>query len=863
MNSNTNKNYGRGSNRKQNNNQNNRRYKAYREKNYDEIGKQQYPNGDQSFISNIEGNSSQSQIYNQDQSFQGLDIMRNNSSKQDNDNEATIFTRDDLSNTGIRQSSFQEESKTYNFSFTPTKDQTRETRQTQNTRSKVYSYGRGQNQRNKNLNEDQHFQEMRNNRNQRAGVNDNHQTSTQNNSSIQTEGGTHDNRNRRIQRDNRNNERPRFYSTNTLKELIQFETQALVQKLISFGDLNQKINGTFYTREAFSFFVKILFRLLTDENVLSTELNLIFSHFLDSKFMNTIEEEYLRDMSKIKNQLEYYYMLVDLEYVLKDLAQKLVLRRFRLKEEEKTSDLNRQILNEDTIDNSVTDYQDQPPDDFQNINVSPTEAEIKADSDPFLRPMPEKGQFKDRHDYLDIVYRLLREDAIRPLRRGSKRLLPGSLVILSSDEFQTLSFFLVQAGNQDRMVRTTRQSRYVQINIMMLAKVNENIGQQATLLEYFIHHRKLKLKMLESQAYFESYRHVLKKIKEIDRWEKIPFDKYFVGLERTVIDRPPMYQLFEQSNILQNVQQFINLEISTKNFDESQLNAIKACLYQELAIIQGPPGTGKTYVGQIFVSILLKIKEKFNVKNGPILLVCYTNHALDQFLDLVSGFTGNFVRIGGNIKNEKFKNHTFTQYQKKIGARYYSRFYSILSEIDQQQIYIQDRNSIFLMNDLGIINNNTKVMMAKTLLLKIQQDFKFYLKDQIENIFSNQANQDFGNYAYQYIFGLVEEETDLPVVFWLGIIDLEKFLRDILLSLQTGELNIQDLELFDVNFDDFEQRERDYEESLFDDDNYSIRRQIKSELKTKYENLTMHYHRLYQNEYYQGLSNFFQCTQRG
>ena len=40
------------------------------------------------------------------------------------------------------------------------------------------------------------------------------------------------------------------------------------------------------------------------------------------------------------------------------------------------------------------------------------------DSVPFLRAMPSNGVFKDAHDYLDVVYRLLREDAVRPLREG-------------------------------------------------------------------------------------------------------------------------------------------------------------------------------------------------------------------------------------------------------------------------------------------------------------------------------------------------------------------------------------------------------------------------------------------------------------
>ena len=77
------------------------------------------------------------------------------------------------------------------------------------------------------------------------------------------------------------------------------------------------------------------------------------------------------------------------------------------------------------------------------------------------------------------------------------------------------------------------------------------------------------------------------------------------------------------------------------SLDESQFNAIKVCLNNEIGIIQGPPGTGKTHVGAILTHILLQ-----NIKS-PILIVCFTNHALDQFIEHLIPFTSNIVRIGG------------------------------------------------------------------------------------------------------------------------------------------------------------------------------------------------------------------------
>ena len=83
----------------------------------------------------------------------------------------------------------------------------------------------------------------------------------------------------------------------------------------------------------------------------------------------------------------------------------------------------------------------------------------------------------------------------------------------------------------------------------------------------------------------------------------------------------------------------------------------------ELALIQGPPGTGKSYVGIELVKVLLAntwstsaAADKHQLEHpesplgpviGPILIVCLTNHALDQFLEALhnAGIRG-IVRVG-------------------------------------------------------------------------------------------------------------------------------------------------------------------------------------------------------------------------
>ncbi|CAC5378330.1 unnamed protein product [Mytilus coruscus] len=84
--------------------------------------------------------------------------------------------------------------------------------------------------------------------------------------------------------------------------------------------------------------------------------------------------------------------------------------------------------------------------------------------------------------------------------------------------------------------------------------------------------------------------------------------------------------------------------------DESQRTAFISALTMEFVLIQGPPGTGKSYIGLQNARTLLLNKDKWkmqlgcnhyggsNEKHQCILIVCYTNHALDQFVEGIIKF---------------------------------------------------------------------------------------------------------------------------------------------------------------------------------------------------------------------------------
>ncbi|KAL8676499.1 MAG: hypothetical protein Q9186_006983 [Xanthomendoza sp. 1 TL-2023] len=87
------------------------------------------------------------------------------------------------------------------------------------------------------------------------------------------------------------------------------------------------------------------------------------------------------------------------------------------------------------------------------------------------------------------------------------------------------------------------------------------------------------------------------------------------------------------------------------NLDEAQQTAVLHALNNSLALIQGPPGTGKSYTGVSIIKVLLHNRTAAEL--GPIICVCYTNHALDQLLEhLVRDNIKQIVRIGSRSRSE-------------------------------------------------------------------------------------------------------------------------------------------------------------------------------------------------------------------
>ncbi|XP_064132257.1 NFX1-type zinc finger-containing protein 1 isoform X2 [Loxodonta africana] len=294
-------------------------------------------------------------------------------------------------------------------------------------------------------------------------------------------------------------------------------------------------------------------------------------------------------------------------------------------------------------------------DSYRTMPIYPTYNEVHMDERPFLRPNIISGKYDSTAVYLDTHFRLLREDFVRPLREGilellqsfedqglrkrkfddiriyfdtriitpmcsslgivykvkfdtkplkfvrwqnSKRLLYGSLVCMSKDNFETFLFATVSNREQEDLCQGIVQLCFNEQSQQLLAEVKPS--------DSFL--------MVETTAYFEAYRHVLEGLQEVQE-EDVPFQRNIVECDSHV--REPRYLLeggrYDFTPLIENPsapgkslrnteglrRPRVNVLDPTQwpskealKLDDSQMEALQFALTRELAIIQGPPGTG-------------------------------------------------------------------------------------------------------------------------------------------------------------------------------------------------------------------------------------------------------------------------------
>ncbi|KAJ8311089.1 hypothetical protein KUTeg_011358 [Tegillarca granosa] len=468
-----------------------------------------------------------------------------------------------------------------------------------------------------------------------------------------------------------------------------------------------------------------------------------------------------------------------------------------------------------------------------------------------MRRNKAKGGYDNLEHYLDVQFRLLREDFLAPLRDGikeymetlhtegkvkklqelriysdvqiicpictnkglcyriafdahklkrvkweaSKRLIFGSLLCLSSDNFQTLLFATVV----DREPKKLKEG-------ILDVKFEHNMQQMSEISgdERFT--------MAETTAYFEAYRHVLSGLQVMQEGQ-LPFEKFIVNCETDVkapvyiaqnpnaavydlrplvdeevvirrqrrlgdlidddTDAPPMYK-FSTKSVTATEVPIMELRVwplpEQLHLDMSQYRAIQNALTKEFVIIQGPPGTGKTYIGLKIVKALLHNHRIWNRNlltgnqdDRPMLIVCYTNHALDQFLEgIIKFYRGDVIRVGGRSSSEIMKKYNLSNFRQRI-------------RIDRDVPGAIHRSRIQTKNEMKLLQDE-----INRYAVRIEQAERDILHEDVLEPFIGELHSDFmAGYeslmaAYDPFYGFQshKRKNTSAIVEWLGYGDV-------------------------------------------------------------------------------------------
>ncbi|VDI09955.1 Hypothetical predicted protein [Mytilus galloprovincialis] len=252
----------------------------------------------------------------------------------------------------------------------------------------------------------------------------------------------------------------------------------------------------------------------------------------------------------------------------------------------------------------------------------------------------------------------------------------GSLVCLTNKSFSILQYATVAERNPADLKKGICEIKFT-----------EDIGDLSAILQ------QSDIILVESQAFFPSYFYTLKSLQcmhsEVFNQESVlPFGKQLLNKRHSIEQQVPDYfesskfvdRGFDISCLNSELYQVYDIDISSEsnwpdaNFlklDESQYRAFLTSMKSKLALIQGPPGTGKTVVGLKIAELLLKNDHIWRQQEnqGPMLLLSYTNHALDQFLldiskRLRSTDTADIVRLGSRSEVEILREYNLTSKRK-------------------------------------------------------------------------------------------------------------------------------------------------------------------------------------------------------
>ncbi|KAJ3507971.1 hypothetical protein NLJ89_g6009 [Agrocybe chaxingu] len=338
--------------------------------------------------------------------------------------------------------------------------------------------------------------------------------------------------------------------------------------------------------------------------------------------------------------------------------------------------------------------------DFRKIAILPTWQEMECDAPPFLRPSsvledPETESSRVAL-HLDNQFRLLREDMIYEMRdeltvaTGKRK---GYHKGMKMKGLEILDIDCGKEGKPDKwgLICVCKE------DFPALAKLKEPQKRKAFLIEKpnFFRHQSLACLLAGKEIIgfpsisrdedrlaknppeiilqfeeAESTKRALLKLKMEDDVTLIQintavfaFEPVLKGLQQAkLLPLSSELLLWKKDHPLEEVQVQASAVVralrnnpggNLKNIigtakdiklDPSQAASLISGLTQRVSLIQGPPGTGKSFIGALIA------KSIHNHTEQTILVVCYTNHALD---DILTGLLdigipeSSMLRLGG------------------------------------------------------------------------------------------------------------------------------------------------------------------------------------------------------------------------
>ncbi|CAL1533895.1 unnamed protein product, partial [Lymnaea stagnalis] len=343
---------------------------------------------------------------------------------------------------------------------------------------------------------------------------------------------------------------------------------------------------------------------------------------------------------------------------------------------------------------TAVNHNEEPPECYRSLPIIPSVSELTSETKTFLRKAVTDGPYKDAQHYLDVQFRLLRQDFFYYLQQGitlmrqSKDLSafhnqalrlfhnvrvvgmslehkcnyvlqlkqndtktrngknktclsPGSIVFLSKDRFQTIIVAIVSS-----LEFLQKENIIIAIDI----KEGMDFVLNSTATDVFT--------LAEATTHFRLYFNVLKRLHE-NETGKLPLKDTIIYCDHK--SKPPKYLLpssgftgipyYNLSALMLKKMKKLNVPVLTTVkrppteeicLNELQREAVMLALINEISVIQGPPGTGKSHVGRKILDVLLH-NEPFTTldktgteskpcSKGPILIVCKTLKALKKLL---------------------------------------------------------------------------------------------------------------------------------------------------------------------------------------------------------------------------------------